>query len=497
MTFHRSRALAATALALALGACSDLATDPAAAPIASASARSESAAPALIPNSVRYRDTGGKPATGRSGSATLEALALLGRDGTTTLELRAGQTDGSAGAVVTHAQVRRLGDEGTHGFVSNHTTGLDAPIPLPGLRRGSPLQVQANIRGADPHRTDVVTVAESVKLRPDLAVTLTPPQGVRAGVPANITAVVSEENGDMGARADCQLRVDGVLVDQAANVWVDAGDAVSCAFTHTFPSAGSYTVEVRAASVSPADWDPANNAASATVAVADRATPIPVSAYVDQTVGYERESSVNRWADAGGHGEETYENRRERALQIATMAGIIPVRISGPVQIQVSQSAAAGTLHSASWTAGAGPDWCTFVTSGGVSFFGCAQSFGAWEETSFSYERYSGTVTYHSHWHSRVWLGGAPQEDSYTFNQAFVFGDGTLPNLGSEYRFDVRITAVDGTVYEAGASVPLTTHVNEGGFPEICEREDGANGTFWEYCNSSEFRYVVTSGFGG
>lgn len=495
MIRHTSLALAAGALALALGACSDLSTEPGAARIANAPARSESAAPALIPNSVRYRDAGGKPATGRSGSATLEALALLGRDGTTSLELRAGQIDGSAGAVVTHAQVKRLGDDGTSGFVTNHHGGLDAPIQLPGLGRGSPLQVQANIRGADPHRTGVVTVTTPVRRRPDLAVSFTPPPGAHPGVPVNLTAVVAEENGDVGARTDCELRVDGVRVDQAANVWVDAGDAVSCAFTHTFPAAGTYAVEVRAARTAPADWDEANNAASASVTVAERTPDIPSSAYVEQMVGFEREWSASRWADATGHGEDAFQSRRERALQIATMSGIMSLRIPGPVQIDLSQTSGGATLHAARWTGGAEAGWCTTLRGDGTSFFGCSRSYGAWDETYFSYERYAGTVTYHSHWHSRTWLGGAPLEDSYTFNQAFVYGSGTLPPLGSDYRFDVRITAADGTVYEARAVVPLATSLSQGGFPEACDRTELGAGAFREYCNGSEFRYVVTSGF--
>ncbi|WP_420125811.1 PKD domain-containing protein [Longimicrobium sp.] len=500
MTFPASRALAAAALALALGACSDASTAPTAARIAGADApgRSESTNPALIPNAVRYRDAGGKPAHGRAGSATLDALALLGRDGTTALELRAGQVDGAAGAFVTHAQVKRIGLEGTTGFATNHHAGLDAPIPLPGLGRGSPLRVQAHVRGADPHRTGVVTVTETVKLRPDLSVTLSAPQGVHPGTPVNITAVVAEENGDVGASADCELRVDGVRVDQSPDVWVDAGDAVSCTFTHTFPAAGTYTVEVRAAATRPADWDDANNAATASVAVTERTPAIESNAYVEQTVGFERQASVNRWADATGHGEDTYESRRDRALQIGTMSGYMPTRISGPVRIDVSQSSGGATLHAARWTAGTGADWCTSVKEGGVSFYGCSKSYygGLWEETAFTYERYAGTVTYHSYAHTRMWMDGAEQEYGYTFNQSFVYGSGTLSPLGSEYRFDVRITAVDGTEYVARSIVPLTTRVDEGGFPQACSREELGGGGFREYCNLSEHRYVVTSGFG-
>src|ERR687886_486694 len=40
--------------------------------------------PQLVPNGRRYLERGLKPATGRSGSASLTARALLGKDGATT-----------------------------------------------------------------------------------------------------------------------------------------------------------------------------------------------------------------------------------------------------------------------------------------------------------------------------------------------------------------------------------------------------------------------------
>ncbi|MGI9166054.1 MAG: hypothetical protein ACR2G5_06670 [Pyrinomonadaceae bacterium] len=45
-----------------------------------------------------------------------------------------------------------------------------------------------------------------------------------------------ELKGDVGATADLILYADGVEVDRANGVWVDAGGTVSCVFTHTFTS---------------------------------------------------------------------------------------------------------------------------------------------------------------------------------------------------------------------------------------------------------------------
>src|SRR5258708_2243127 len=47
----------------------------------------------LIPNGVHYRESGTRPVTGRSGSASLQARALLGKDGVTELEVTTGTLD--------------------------------------------------------------------------------------------------------------------------------------------------------------------------------------------------------------------------------------------------------------------------------------------------------------------------------------------------------------------------------------------------------------------
>ena len=63
------------------------------------------------------------------------------------------------------------------------------------------------------------------------------------------------------------LAIDGSNVDQAANVYVDAGGSVSCAFVYTFSSTGSHTIQVTATNVVPGDWDTSNNSASGTISI--------------------------------------------------------------------------------------------------------------------------------------------------------------------------------------------------------------------------------------
>ena len=69
------------------------------------------------------------------------------------------------------------------------------------------------------------------------------------------------------------LIVDGVAVDRATGIWVDAGDVVSCAFLYAFTTTGSHGVTVRVEGVAPGDWDTANNEASGTIAIVDPTPP--------------------------------------------------------------------------------------------------------------------------------------------------------------------------------------------------------------------------------
>ncbi|MDQ3280452.1 MAG: hypothetical protein M3Q69_03480 [Acidobacteriota bacterium] len=224
-----------------------------------------------IPNSVKYRDTGVPNAHGRSGSAAITARALLNRDGSTDLDVTTGDFDGGAARGTIDKLQLKL-PTGTRNFNSQSSPNFSLHL-ADHFGRHAKLQVQTNVRGIDGARTDVVTVEEIVKLRPDAAaIGIDVPERVYTGVPTMINAVVAEHNGDTGARANCVLSVDGHEVDRANGIWIDAGDAVTCGFDYTFPTTGTKSLQVRVDSVSPADWDTANNSISQSVRVV---SPIP------------------------------------------------------------------------------------------------------------------------------------------------------------------------------------------------------------------------------
>jgi hypothetical protein len=223
-------------------------------------------------NAVKYKNNGIKPGTGREGSATLEVRALIAKDGSTAIEATTGSLEnGTQFGNIDKAQLKVLvGTSSTKNFNNLKAGGYWSTVLNPGPSAGAKVQVQANISGIDGKRTNVVTAVATAARRPDISVeALNGLTESAPGVPVTFTALLAELNGDVGARTNCVLSVNGATVDQAVGIWVDAGSSVSCMFTHTFAAAGNYTVSVSATSVNPGDWDLANNTRSASIEIAE------------------------------------------------------------------------------------------------------------------------------------------------------------------------------------------------------------------------------------
>lgn len=422
--------------------------------------------PQFISNTIKYRDAGARPATGRSGSSTLAARALLGKDGVTTLDVTTGSFEADAATrPLTRVQVKQLDDGGNVLRTVNHNgleSGGTASFDYAGLPRGRRLQVQGNV--AEPHRTAVVTVDETVHLRPDLRAQLQAPATVVVGMPVNFVAVVSETNGEVGARADCVLYVNGIEADRARGIWVDAGDAVSCLLTHTFATVGAATVRVEAAGVNPGDFDPTNNAAEATVQVggnSDFDYYARAEEYIERSVFTD---STYLEFDSGQRSAQGSIQHQTYTVQISEFNGWMRHGVTlGNTQIHVSQSTGGATVHSASWPA-EGDEFppvaqvpgCMSRWSEGVIFYLC--TVGTTDEgfTNYQYLRDGVAVAYHGLRHDAWWWSDAPQDVwSYMYEWDGGYGyDAPQIDMGPDYSFVVEVTD-GGRLYRASATVQL------------------------------------------
>lgn len=497
MTMRRS--VAGAVLAALAWACTPESTTPSAveAQLAAAGGRWHF-------NSERYRDAGAKPATGRSGAAAVAAEAFADGSGLTRLfvtSFRAGDLTAPAGDIV-RVQIKAFGDGGALLLVRNvaATGGAAFETALAGLAPGVTLQVTAQVRGVDGRRTDVVTVGGIAILpAPDLAVlAVGAPAAAIVGLPVIVTATVAELAGVRGARADCVLLADGVEVDRARGIWVDAGDAVTCAFTPTFATAGPRTLSVQVANVSPLDGNAANNASTAglTVATADGAPPVSAAAEFRSGTYSIVDTFSTRWTyPSGALFQEIASSYREGGTtQFFMASGVIGAPLTFPLaRVDVGQATGGLVTHTARWDGlpQIGGSGCASAGVGtGTDFFLCTGGGAA----VFTYTRAAGTVTYQSSEYAKVWNGTGYDEDTWVDNG--VLADLPVAPLGPTYAFSVSVSS-GGRVYQAAGVMDVVPLVEAEDEPLAC-----ATGTVslppdvFEVTTCTGFAYAFT-GYAG
>jgi len=360
-------------------ACSDPTAVPSRRSAPSAALAKSANSVSTYPNSRKYRDAGFHPATASAGSATISIRALLGRSGTTDVEVTTGTFDGgSASGTLSSILVKGYDANGVQLFAStrNGLSGSTASFPYSNLTRGSQIQVKANVRDVSGLRTDVVTVNDAVHLRPDLAaLRVEGPHEALVGVPVNFTAFVMERNGDVGARASCVLYVDGTAVDRADGIWVDAGRVVSCAMAHSFGTTGTHTLEVRAENVQPGDYDDANNGATASIQIVQlrefRTFSLQASSLVQNT--WSRYISTLTTLEGI---EETWDQTisAQGPFQSGLMLGLIDRKLNFPVVMHGEMATNGTTVNVLDQTLATSEPAYWFPTEWGAS---CGTAFAA------------------------------------------------------------------------------------------------------------------------
>jgi len=92
--------------------------------------------PQFHPNTQKYSDAGAKPVTGRSGSASLEARALLASDGTADIEVSTGSLDAGTSIPLTA--------EAVHQSMNTWTGIAEAPDIPPAAKSAHDFGITAN-----------------------------------------------------------------------------------------------------------------------------------------------------------------------------------------------------------------------------------------------------------------------------------------------------------------------------------------------------------------
>ena len=455
--------------------------------------------PTLHPNPLRYSERNPSAATGRSGTAQVSFRALYSpSQESTQVQLSTGGFDGAAPAPgqISKVQLKLLAASGRPVWTSNQNRlagGGAVNLTFGNLRPGERLQAQAHVQGIDGRRTDVVTARTEVRRRPDLAVTRLelPPRARRDSV-VNIQATVTEMNGDLGARADCVLVVDGARVDRAVGIWVDAGRSVSCAFSHRFTAAGSRNVQVLAENVVPADDVAVNNDQDGSIVI-----------FEDAPLGYSA-SAWSRTVHNFSRSEGTYDDQTWTKRDWSSLSQTDGWEESVNVQAWTAKRVSA-PLAIAVWEGQAGAETLTFDRSGwnppfqwGDDSCGGAQgheyeaSSASWLYfsssscdgngwTEINYQRYAGDVVYFSSGYEVYWYHTEGTEYRYAWNTSSRDTQGTRLIDAAAPAHRVRLHLHDGTLRVADVQIPLQPFSNESNTPLTCYQYDF--GYFWYECS--------------
>ena len=495
-----------------------------------------------VKSSKHYRDSGVGNATGRSGSATMSARALLDKGGNTVVEVTTGTLDSSSTAPgsLRKLQVKALSPAGNPLSVDNYfpSSGGYYSFVSPSLHDAEQIQLQGNISGIDRNRTDVVTVVETVKTRPDLAVeNLTIPSSAFVNHPVNISATIWELNQDTGATTTCVLAVDGNNVDQMNNVWVDAGGSVSCVFAYTFSTTGSHSIQVTAANVVPGDWDTSNNSSSGTINITNPVTAESSSASFEDENGefpLIRVATSKEWLNGtlivdtsstiGKSGRTQLSNTTFSSSGCAGSTNAVQWQF--PVDVTYTEAMDGLPVYSFTDTGITGEN----VAYSGYNFALCQnivasenlqvgsdnaddhwnylESYQYYDSAgnlvfsgqSIQSQRYAGDVTYFSYGYQCFYWSTPSQTcsgpgDYYFFNSPGHDLYGTIVPVGSTWVPAVDTQDAEGATFSGSINVPLSSTLLNNSQPETCFNiGPDSSGVFYQNCSSFSNDYTITEG---
>ncbi len=497
-----------------------------------------------VRSSKHYRESGVGNATGRSGSAHMTARALLSKDGSGTVEVTTGTLDSTSAAPGSFRKVqfKALSSTGNPLSVQNlfpSTASGYYRFGSQSLHRAEQIQLQGNIDGIDGNRTDVVTVVETVKARPDLAVaSISFPSSAFVNQLVNISANLVEMNGDAGATTTCLLNIDGNNVDQVRNVYVDAAGSISCAFVYAFDAIGGHTIQISAINVVPADWDSSNNSTSGTINITNPVIAEQSNAFFeDDNGGFPTTATTNSKIWYMGSLVEDVTNTSttigETQGSSATFSSsgcagsTNAVAWQFPVNVTYSETMDGKSVYSFTDTGIAGNSMSfpggNFAICNGIVASQTLQ-FGSDEADdhsnyfmSYQYfdgsgnllmsnqmiqsQRNAGDVTYFSYNYQCIYNTTPPSGtcdsplDYYTWNKSSQEVNGTIVPVGSTWVPSISTVDAAGNTFSGSISVPLTATQQTRSQPNTCQNlGPDSNGYTYQNCSSFEYNYTITDG---
>jgi hypothetical protein len=450
-----------------------------------------------------YSDSGAHPTKAQRLGITLQARALLNKDGSTDFELTTGQLDSAALAPGRIAKVeislpevrgeRRENEKKEWEAEYSHLrNGGYFHTVLAGREHNQTLNIRARIRGIHPAKggrdnegeDDVEIFLQTVvKFRPDLAVTnFEYPNVAQPNTVVVFSATVAEQKGDVGEHSDCVLLVDGQKVDDMKGpIWVDAAGTVTCRFAYSFATSGLHTVAAVLQNGVPADADSSNNTLSGQILIRDLAR-IFYSATVAETK-IVTDSAVDAYFTSSSTVPDSHTATHNTSVQQARhFFGSIPSAVNMPLARVSYVDSSDGAQLSSLALMNLAADFTAVPRNPLYTTESCVQrtdsNSGSWLSvcrylnentgagtTTVSVTWDAGAATYHSDGYCHSVVGGYHcTGGDFTRNSSSA--SGTLVTFGAKYAADIVVD--DGTAYQAHPAMTLQLQVETETPPPTC-----------------------------
>jgi hypothetical protein len=152
-------------------------------------------------------------------------------------------------------------------FAPAANTASTGDVQSSSLQHHQQFQAQVQVQSCQGNNTLVLRQQGVVLLRPDVAVTsVNAPASVYPGVIVNVTALVAELNGDLGASGYVYLMEGATVLDQASG-FLGPKATASVVFSVVLNTLGTHQLRVVVANETPADYDLSNNEKDVTIEV--------------------------------------------------------------------------------------------------------------------------------------------------------------------------------------------------------------------------------------
>jgi hypothetical protein len=197
------------------------------------------------------------------------------------------------------------------------------------MERYQPTKIIELVQNDQITKTKVLRGNSTVLFRPDITVaSLDAPAQVVVNDLVNITAMIEELNGDLGADSTIELSLDGTVLDSATGVNLSANSDAAVTMVTSFDTAGTYTLTVNAKDINPGDYDMSNNSNTITIEVIEDIELVQGQL----NYSFHDYEYYNAWSNWYGSGTTYQDYKYEHFYSYYQ----IPAKIEFPVSVNMS-----------------------------------------------------------------------------------------------------------------------------------------------------------------